>query len=103
MKHEAAASLCIDANNSIYLTGATHSSSSGYADMLTIKIDSTSSLIWEETYDYNQLHDFGVKIALSGPRVVVNRNWTTWCYQLASQNGNLYAGGWRFIECIQQY
>jgi hypothetical protein len=39
--------------------------------MLTIKVDRYGNLVWDETFDYNSLYDLGVKIALSGSRVVV--------------------------------
>lgn len=67
---EGAASLAIDNDNSIYLTGATQQPS-GYTDMITIKIDSTSALQWEKVLDYNGLHDAGVRIEWTGARVIV--------------------------------
>lgn len=67
---EGAASLAIDNDNSIYLTGATQQPS-GCTDMITIKIDSTSALQWEKVLDYNGLHDAGVRIEWTGARVIV--------------------------------
>lgn len=67
---EAAAAVCIDAANNIYCTGA-RQDTTGYSDMLTIKLNASGQPIWEETYDYNSLYDLGVKIGLSGSRVIV--------------------------------
>jgi uncharacterized delta-60 repeat protein len=67
---DAAVALCIDGDNDIYLTGGTYNSTS-LSDMLTIKVDRYGNLVWDETYDYNNLYDLGVKIALSGTRVIV--------------------------------
>jgi hypothetical protein len=67
---DAAVALCFDGDNDIYLTGATYNSTS-LSDMLTIKVDSYGNLVWDETYDYNSLYDLGVKIGLSGSRVIV--------------------------------
>jgi hypothetical protein len=67
---DAAVALCFDGDNDIYLTGGTYNSTS-LSDMLTIKVDRYGNLVWDETFDYNSLYDLGVKIALSGSRVVV--------------------------------
>jgi hypothetical protein len=67
---DAAVALCIDSNDDIYLTGGSYSPTE-YSDMLTIKVDITGALDWEEVYDFNHLYDLGVKIALSGTRVIV--------------------------------
>lgn len=69
-QNEAAASLCVDVTNHIYVTGAAHIAA-GYADMITLKVSNAGTLLWAEYFDFNQLHDLGVKIALSGPRAVV--------------------------------
>lgn len=93
--NEAAAALCIDSENSIYCTGASQNAL-GYSDMLTIKLDSASQLVWEETYDYNDLHDLGVKIGLSGSRVIVTGigqfntfTWQAMSLSYLQSNGNL--------------
>lgn len=92
---QGAASLVVDASGDIYLTGATMQSS-GYTDMITLKIDANANLKWEQVHDYNNLHDAGVRVELSSSRVVVTGGgqyngltWKIWAMSYAPTDGTV--------------
>lgn len=55
--------MAIDQNSSIYITGTSEGSTSGY-DFITLKYDDSGNLIWYSSYDYNQHVDIAADIVV---------------------------------------